>query len=54
MRVIHIKQLRKKAVSEVKIYILKKNTSASTQLRFKSKATEGEKAVSEVVGNFLK
>ena len=31
-----------------------KSTSASTQLKFKSKATEGEKAVSEVVGNFLK
>ena len=54
MCIIHIKQLRKKAVSEVKIHILKKILELLLKLNLKVKQLNEKKAVSEVVGNFLK
>ena len=56
MCIIHIKQLRKKAVSEVKIHILKKILVLllNSNLNLKVKQLNEEKAVSEVEGDFLK
>ena len=54
MCIIHIKQLRKKAVSEVKIHILKKILVLLLNSNLKVKQLNEEKAVSEVEGDFLK
>ena len=50
----HIKQLRQKAVSEVKIYISKKMLVVLRNSSLKVKQLNEKRAVSEDVGNFLK
>ena len=48
-----MKQLRKKAVSEVTIYILEKILELLLNLNLEVKQLNEKKAVSEVVDNFL-
>ena len=54
MCIMHIKQLRQKAVSEVKIHISKKMLVVLRNSSLKVKQLNKKRAVSEDVGNFLK
>ena len=54
MCIMHIKQLRQKAVSEVKIHISKKMLVVLRNSSLKVKQLNEKRAVSEDVGNFLK